>query len=287
MLKKGVLFLGVLGIIGLLSGCETKSKEEVEQSFDKVLAMYPTKNLMDFYDMEGYRDSEFDEDDKGVWSIRSGMSIGYDEQSVLISEGMIIRMNRNTEEAKGYYYVRSTPYDIEKETTENRYPVTYDERGVHLVEDISDSVLKEKIENFQFFVQYGEFKGLDKYKNIREMYNAEVPIYELEYQLTNDDLNVQQLRERYDIPTNKAPTLLLKGRGLLDGSSVGYKAIEIAFDKTIDDNQGNINGRDIFFSDSISYQTAIKEESASKVDIDWWRRWAEKVNQMGSTEQTY
>ncbi|MBW7452383.1 tandem-type lipoprotein, partial [Staphylococcus aureus] len=57
----------------------------------------------------------------------------------------------------------------------------------------------------------------------------EVPSYSAKYQLTNDDYNVKQLRKRYDIPTNKAPKLLLKGSGNLDGSSVGYKKIEFTF----------------------------------------------------------
>ena len=39
----------------------------------------------------------------------------------------------------------------------------------------------------------------------------------------NDDYNVKQLRKRYDIPTKKAPKLLLKGDGDLKGSSVGSK----------------------------------------------------------------
>lgn len=257
MLKKGVMIIGVIVITGLVSGCETKSKEEVEQSFDKVLAMYPTKNLMDFYDMEGYRDSEFDEDDKGTWILQSSMSIRNEEGGPLSSEGMVLKMNRNTFTAEGYFYEKEIKLPDRKET---KYLVSYDRFGFHVVDKTIIPEIKEKIENFQFFVQYGEFKDLDKYNNIREMYNAEVPIYELEYQLTNNDLNVQQLRERYDIPTDKAPTLLLKGRGLLDGSSVGYKTIEFTFDKTIDDNQGNINGRDIFFSDSINYQPSKEEE---------------------------
>ncbi|WP_321384527.1 Csa1 family protein [uncultured Enterococcus sp.] len=140
-------------------------------------------------------------------------------------------MNRNTRSAEGYYYVNLIPNDIEKETEEKRYPVTYDEKGIHLVEDVDDSSLKNKIENFQFFVQYGELKDLDQYENLRKMYNAEVPMYELEYQLTNNDSNVQQLRERYDIPTEEAPTLVLSGRGQLDGSSVGYKRMTIQFTK--------------------------------------------------------
>ncbi len=56
-----------------------------------------------------------------------------------------------------------------------------------------------------------------------------MPSYSAKYQLTNDDYNVKQLRKRYNIPTNKAPKLLLKGTGNLKGSSVGYKDIEFTF----------------------------------------------------------
>lgn len=40
---------------------------------------------------------------------------------------------------------------------------------------------------------------------------------------------MEQLRKRYDIPTNQAPKLLLKGTGYLKGSSVGYKHLEFTF----------------------------------------------------------
>ena len=88
---------------------------------------------------------------------------------------------------------------------------------------------KKKIENFKFFVQYGDFKNLKNYKDGDISYNPEVPSYSAKYQLTNDDYNVKQLRKRYDIPTSKAPKLLLKGSGNLKGSSVGYKDIEFTF----------------------------------------------------------
>nr|WP_236674605.1 tandem-type lipoprotein [Enterococcus sp. BWR-S5] len=234
---------------GMLSGCETKSKEEVEQSFDKVLAMYPTKNLMDFYDMEGYRDSEFDEDDKGTWALRSSISISPEKDGTLFSEGMVLRLNRNSRTAKGFYFQRYITKELENRS-EEKYYLSYDEKGFHLVDDTADEDIKEKIENFQFFVQYGEFKDLDQYENLREMYNAEVPMYELEYQLTNADSNVQQLRERYDIPTEEAPTLVLSGRGQLDGSSVGYKKMTIQFTKN----------PAIYFSDSIDYQPSTEED---------------------------
>ncbi len=37
--------------------------------------MYPIKNLEDLYDKEGYRDDEFDKNDKGTWTISSEMAI--------------------------------------------------------------------------------------------------------------------------------------------------------------------------------------------------------------------
>ncbi|MBS3512839.1 tandem-type lipoprotein, partial [Staphylococcus aureus] len=95
--------------------------------------------------------------------------------------------------------------------------------------DIKDEKIKKEIENFKFFAQYGNFKDLTKYKGGDISYNPEAPIYSAKYQLTNDDYNVKQLRKRYDIPTNKAPKLLLKGSGNLDGSSIGYKKIEFTF----------------------------------------------------------
>lgn len=249
-----------------LSACGTKNKVEVEQGFEQVLAMYPTKNLMDFYDMEGYRDDEFEKEDKGVWSLITSMSV-QEEDSPLISEGMVLRLNRNTRTAKGYYYQTEvkTP-----DVSEKRYPIVYDESGIHfttasaslianqkiqdfeLIEEIVDLELKEKIENFQFFVQYGQFENINTYENIRKMYNPEVPMYNLEYQLKNDDSNVRQLRKRYTIPTDNAPTLVLSGRGDLEGDSIGSKELTFQFTKN----------PAVFFRDSISYQPATKEDNS-------------------------
>ncbi|HDI6787622.1 TPA: Csa1 family protein, partial [Staphylococcus aureus] len=52
------------------------------------------------------------------------------------------------------------------------------------------------------------------------------------------------LRKRYDIPTEKAPKLLLKGSGDLKGSSVGYKEIEFIFLENKKEN--------IYFSDGLN-----------------------------------
>ncbi|MFB1051258.1 Csa1 family protein [Paraliobacillus sp. JSM ZJ581] len=101
MMKKIGLIIGIILFISSLTGCNTKNKAEIEQSFDKVLAMYPTKNLEDFYDMEGYRDSEFDKNDKGVWVLHSSMSMSESEDSGLVTEGMIVRINQNTKKQMG------------------------------------------------------------------------------------------------------------------------------------------------------------------------------------------
>ncbi|HDF4620341.1 TPA: Csa1 family protein, partial [Staphylococcus aureus] len=62
----------------------------------------------------------------------------------------------------------------------------------------------------------------------------------------NDDYNVKQLRKRYNIPTNKAPKLLLKGDGDLKGSSIGSKSLEFTFVENKEEN--------IYFSDSINFK---------------------------------
>nr|WP_277989298.1 tandem-type lipoprotein [Enterococcus sp. DIV0242_7C1] len=244
------MFIGGLIIMSGLTGCETKDKAEIERSFDKVLAMYPTPNLEDFYDMEGYRDGEFDENDKGVWVLNSDMSQSESKDGNLNTEGMRIRINRNTQEINGYYYVSITPNILGEKSKTIKYPIVYSEKGFQLKEETEDKKLKEKIEQFQFFVQYGNFNKLTTYKNIRKMYNPEVPMYELEYQLTNEDKNVKTLRERYDIPTDKAPILFLKGLGNLNGSVVGYKQLEFRFDKELS----------IYFSDFIDFQPSSMEE---------------------------
>ncbi|WRN55226.1 Csa1 family protein [Staphylococcus aureus] len=93
--------------------------------------------------------------------------------------------------------------------------------------EIKDEKNKKEIENFKFFVQYGDFKDLSKYKDGDISYNPEVPSYSAKYQLTNDDYNVKQLRKRYNIPTNKAPKLLLKGTGNLKVHQLATKKLNL------------------------------------------------------------
>ena len=74
-------------------------------------------------------------------------------------------------------------------------------------------------------------------------YNPNVPSYSAEYQLSNEDDNVKQLRKKYDIPTKKAPKLILKGDGDLKGSSIGHKHVELSFVRNKEES--------IYFADSL------------------------------------
>ncbi|MFO8517590.1 tandem-type lipoprotein, partial [Staphylococcus aureus] len=161
------------------------------------------------------------------------------------SKGMVLYMNRNTKTTTGKYIVSETLHDEDgrPKSKDKEYPVKMVDNKIIPTKDIKDEKIKKEIENFKFFVQYGDFKDLSKYKDGDISYNPEVPSYSAKYQVTNDDYNVKQLRKRYDIPTNKAPKLLLKGTGNLKGSSVGYKDIEFTFVEK--------KGENIYFSDSL------------------------------------
>ncbi|MFK3280199.1 tandem-type lipoprotein [Staphylococcus aureus] len=251
-LKSFALYISILILIVIVAGCgkgnETKedSKEiQIKKSFAKTLDMYPIKNLEDLYDKEGYRDGEFKKGDKGTWVISSVM-VKQPKGEIMKSRGMYLFLNRNTRTAKGYFIVDETSNDTLKKTEdkEKRYPVKMVNNKIVPIDPINDKGVKKEIENFKFFSQYGDFKGLKNYQNGDYSYNSEAPTYSAKFQLSNDDYNVKQLRKMYDIQTKKGPKLLLKGSGDLKGSSVGYKEIEFIF---IENKKENI-----YFSDGLN-----------------------------------
>ncbi|MCE3022112.1 tandem-type lipoprotein [Staphylococcus pasteuri] len=238
----------VLIIVGIWYSMKLKKENEIKDNFAKTLKMYPIKNLEDLYDKEGYRDEEFDKDDKGTWVVNSDMSTT-DSNNELVSEGMLLKFNRNTKTAKGYYFINkfsnnSNKYDLGKKIT--KYPVEFKNNRIHITKDIKDKKLKNKIENFKFFAQYANFKDLNKYKNGDIEYNPEVPSYSANYHLGNNDFNVKKIRDIYDVPTKKAPKFTMKGTGKLSGDSLGNQSIEYTFE------EGKKNN--IYFTDSLEYQ---------------------------------
>lgn len=229
-LNKLMLGISFLFLTIFIGGCGIGKEAEIKKSFEKTLSMYPIKNLEDLYDKEGYRDDQFDKKDKGTWIINSQMAT-QNKGKALKTNGMLLKINRNTRSAKGFYYVNAIKNDEDGRPQDNQieYPVKMVDNKIIPTKDINDEKIKKEIENFKFFAQYGNFKDLSEYKDGDISYNPEVPSYSAKYQLTNDDYNVKQLRKRFNIPTNKAPKLLLKGTGNLIGSSVGYKDIEFTF----------------------------------------------------------
>ncbi|HHO6253455.1 TPA: tandem-type lipoprotein, partial [Staphylococcus aureus] len=165
------LYIFILILIVLMAGCESNkitgdSKEtQIKKSFAKTLDMYPTENLEDFYDKEGYRDGEFEKDDKGTWLIRSEMKIQLKGEN-LESRGAVIEINRNTRTAKGNYIVREVVEDSDGMTHNHtkRYPVKMENNKMIPLKSIDDEKVKKEIEEFKFFVQYGNFKELENYK---------------------------------------------------------------------------------------------------------------------------
>ncbi|MBM6369331.1 tandem-type lipoprotein [Staphylococcus epidermidis] len=250
-LKKVTIYISLLILV---SGCGNGKETEIKQNFNKMLDMYPTKNLEDFYDKEGYRDEEFDKKDKGTWIVGSTMTIEL-KGKYMESRGMFLYINRNTRTTKGYYYVRKTTDDSKGrlKDDEKRYPVKMEHNKIIPTKPIPNDKLKKEIENFKFFVQYGDFKNLKDYKDGDISYNPNVPSYSAKYQLSNNDYNVKQLRKRYDIPTNQAPKLLLKGDGDLKGSSIGSKSLEFTFIENKEEN--------IFFSDGVQFTPSEDSES--------------------------
>ena len=125
------------------------------------------------------------------------------------------------------------------------YPVKMVDNKIIPTKGIKDENIKKKSKTLSSSRNMATLKICPKYKDGDISYNPEAPIYSAKYQLTNNDYNVKQLRKRYDIPTNKAPKLLLKGSGNLKGSSVGYKKIEFTFVEK--------KGENIYFSDGLQF----------------------------------
>ncbi|MCC3673039.1 tandem-type lipoprotein, partial [Staphylococcus epidermidis] len=181
-----------ISLLILVSGCGNNKEAEIKQNFNKTLSMYPIKNLENFYDKEGFRDEEFDKDDKGTWIIRSEMT-KQPKGKIMISRGMVLYINRNTRTTKGYFLIDEIKDDSKGRPIENekKYPVKMKHNQIIPTKPISDNKLKKEIENFKFFVQYRNFENLKDYKDGEISYNPNVPSYSAKYQLSNNDYNVE------------------------------------------------------------------------------------------------
>ncbi|HDG5643425.1 TPA: tandem-type lipoprotein [Staphylococcus aureus] len=256
--KKLKLCLCLIILFVFIGGCGMKQEEssknkQIKENFNKTLSLYPTKNIEDFYDKEGFRDQEFEKGDKGTWIIHSKMTIETNGKN-MESRGLILYVDRNTRTTKGEFIVRELWEDKKgySRSKEKEYPVKMEHNKIIPTKPIADDKLRKEIENFKFFVQYGDFKDINDYKDGDISYNPNVPSYSAEYQLSNNDYNVKQLRKRYDIPTKKAPKLIIKGDGDLKGSSIGHKNLEFSFVTSKEEN--------VYFTDSINFKPTERDK---------------------------
>ncbi|HHO6253722.1 TPA: tandem-type lipoprotein [Staphylococcus aureus] len=256
--KKLKLCLCLIILFVFIGGCGMKQEEsskdkQIKENFNKTLSLYPTKNLEDFYDKEGFRDQEFEKRDKGTWIIHSKMTIETNGKN-MESRGLVLYVDRNTRTTKGEFIVRELWEDKKgySRSKEKEYPVKMEHNRIIPTKPIADDKLRKEIENFKFFVQYGDFKDINDYKDGDISYNPNVPSYSAEYQLSNNDYNVKQLRKRYDIPTKKAPKLIIKGDGDLKGSSIGHKNLEFSFVTSKEEN--------VYFTDSINFKPTERDK---------------------------
>ncbi|HEJ8682438.1 TPA: tandem-type lipoprotein [Staphylococcus aureus] len=244
------LVLLIILIVGYVIMTKINSRSaQIKDTFNQTLKLYPTKNLEDFYDKEGFRDQEFEKGDKGNWIVDSEMVIELKDKK-MESRSMVLYINRNTRTTKGNFIVRELWEDSKgyAQSKDTKYPVKMEHNKIIPTKPLPNDKLRKEIENFKFFVQYGDFKDINDYKDGDISYNPNVPSYSAKYQLKNDDYNVKQLRKRYNIPTNKAPKLLIKGDGDLKGSSVGSKNLEFTFVENKEEN--------IYFTDSVQYTSS-------------------------------
>ncbi|CAC6771434.1 Membrane lipoprotein [Staphylococcus aureus] len=115
----GISFLFL--VISITAGCGIGKEAEIKKSFEKTLSMYPIENLEDLYDKEGYRDDQFDKNDKGTWIINSQMAIQNKGEALKI-KGMLLKINRNTRSAKGFYYtneIKTEKYEVAQDNQKN------------------------------------------------------------------------------------------------------------------------------------------------------------------------
>ncbi|HCZ2690742.1 TPA: tandem-type lipoprotein, partial [Staphylococcus aureus] len=141
----GIIFL--LLVISITAGCGIGKEAEVKKSFEKTLSMYPIKNLEDLYDKEGYRDDQFDKNDKGTWIINSQMAIQNKGEALKI-KGMLLKINRNTRSAKGFYYtneIKTEKYEVAQDN-QKKYPVKMIDNKFIPAEEVKDEKIKTEIQ---------------------------------------------------------------------------------------------------------------------------------------------
>ncbi|HCW9010249.1 TPA: tandem-type lipoprotein, partial [Staphylococcus aureus] len=137
------VFIGACG----MKKEESSKDKQIKENFTKTLNLYPTKNLEDFYDKEGFRDEDFDKGDKGTWIIHSKMTIETNGKN-MESRGLVLYVDRNTRTTKGEFIVRELWEDKKgySRSKEKEYPVKMEHNKIIPTKPIADDKLRKEIE---------------------------------------------------------------------------------------------------------------------------------------------
>ncbi|AJC95084.1 tandem-type lipoprotein [Staphylococcus hyicus] len=189
----------------MTSGCSMSTREKIETGLKESLSVYPTKNLEDFYDKEGYRDSNFSKNDKGLWSIFTSVS-RKDKEGLLRTESVILYIDRKTRTSEGYYFD-----EIDSKNFNKRYPIMMKNNKLILKDKNVEKRIKEKVENFKFLVQYGSFKNLGNYEEKNVIYNSEAPNYLISYKIKENDKNLKQIEKVFKVKGGKKSSFRIYG----------------------------------------------------------------------------
>ncbi|RIO42214.1 Csa1 family protein [Staphylococcus hyicus] len=107
-----------------------------------------------------------------------------------------------------------------------------------------DEDIKRKVKDFKFFVQFGNLKDLDQYKEKDASYNSLAPNYLISYHLNQNDDNLKEIQEIYGIKAGENPVLKIYGDG--DFKSDAFKSNTINY---------KLNGKvGRFYNSSVSYK---------------------------------
>ncbi len=155
-----VLLAVFIGACGMKKEESSKDKQ-IKENFNKTLSLYPTKNLEDFYDKEGFRDQEFDKRDKGTWIINSGMNIQL-KGGALKSRAMVLYINRNTRTAKGYFLISETTEDKKGyvHNKDKKYPVKMEHNRIIPTKHIKGEKLKKRLKTLSSLYNMATLKIL-------------------------------------------------------------------------------------------------------------------------------
>ncbi|WP_341775980.1 tandem-type lipoprotein [Staphylococcus hyicus] len=221
--KHLLIMLGVMVSMSLLSSCGMSTREKIESGLKEPLSVYPTKNLEDFYDKEGYRDSNFSKDDKGIWMLISTIS-KRNEEGKIRREGVKLYIDRNSRTSEGYYFIDNSSKD-ERKNGEKKYPLIMKDNHLILKDKKADEEIKRKVKDFKFFVQFGNLSDLARYKEKDASYNSSAPNYLISYDLNQNDANLKEIQELYGIKAGEKAELNIYGDGDFKSDAIDINTI--------------------------------------------------------------